>query len=111
MIEFARGSRFQMMGRILLDGKNHDISQWQTVKVTLSDYTGQTVFATLTTTIVEPATGIVAVSAADTSAWPVGRARMDAQIVDSNGNTYNSQPDYLRIIESMLNAGKTVSPS
>jgi hypothetical protein len=111
MIEIARGSRFQMMGRFLLDGKTHNVAQWQSVQVTLSDYQASAVFAQLNTEVIDPANGVVKVWADDTTAWPVGRARIDARIVDGYGNPYNSEPDYLRIIESMLNPGKTVSPT
>jgi hypothetical protein len=111
MIEFSRGSTFQMMGTFLLDGAPLDVSQWLSVAVTLSDYVGQAVFATLDVQVIDPVNGVVGVSAGDTSAWPVGRARMDLQITDSNGNTYNSEPDYLRIIESMFNVGKGIAPA
>jgi hypothetical protein len=108
MLTVARGSTFQMMGQFLLDGQPLDISQWLGVKVTLSDYLAQQVFATLTTQITDPVNGVVTVSAADTSNWPIGRARIDCQVIDSTNSPYNSQCDYFRIVDSTLVQGTPV---
>ena len=111
MIEFARGSTFQMMGQFLQDGAPLDVSQWLGVSVTLADYQTNVIFATLNTEPVDPVNGVWRVWSDDTSAWPIGRARIDCQIVDGNNLPYNAAPDYLRIIESLLNSGMVVSPS
>ena len=111
MIEFAVGSRFQMMGRFLIDGKPLDVSQWLGVSVTLADYSTNTIFATLNTAPVDPENGVYQVWADDTSQWPIGRARMDCSVIDGNNNTYNAAPDYLRIIDSLMNSKKAVSPT
>lgn len=103
MLTFVRGSYFQMGGRFLTDSGPTDASTWASVRVVLADYTGNTVFAELSTAWVDQSNGVINVWADDTSAWPVGRARIDAQIVDGFGHPYNSTADYFRIVESTLN--------
>lgn len=103
MLTIVRGSYFQMGGRFLTDSGPTDASTWASVRVVLADYTGSTVFAELTIEWVDKPNGVIRASAADTSAWPVGRARIDAQIVDGFGHLYNSTADYFRIVESTLN--------
>jgi hypothetical protein len=100
------------MGQFMLDGQPLDISQWLGVTVTLSDYLGAAVFATLDTQITDPVNGVVTVSAGDTSQWPVGRVRMDCQVLDGTSSPYNAQCDYFRIVDSPLVPGApVVSPS
>jgi hypothetical protein len=103
MLTLVRGSYFQMGGRFLVDGEPIDTTPWQSVRVVLADYTGAAVFAELLTEWVDRELGAIKVWADDTSKWPVGRARIDAQILDGFGHTYNSTCDYVRIVESMLN--------
>lgn len=108
MMTFARGSTFHMMGQFLLDGDVKDISQWRGLSVTLADYQGNNVFATLSTEVVDAPNGVVRVWADDTTTWPVGRTRIDCQVIDSFGNPYNAQCDYFRIVESMLNPARPI---
>lgn len=103
MLTFVRGSRFQMAGRFLLDHKPANCSNWSTPRVVLATFDGSQVFAELTFEWFDPLTGQGQVVADDTATWPVGRARIDAQITDAFGSTYNAVCDYLRIVESMLN--------
>lgn len=103
MLTLVRGSYFQMGGRFLVDGVPVDTTPWQSVRVVLADYLGAAVFAELQTEWVDREGGAIRCWTDDTSAWPVGRARIDAQILDGFGHTYNSTADYLRIVESMLN--------
>lgn len=111
MLTFVRGSRFQMAGRFLLDSLAADCSNWSTPRVVLSSYDGLNVFAELTFAWLDPLTGQCQVTATDTSGWPVGRARIDAQITDAFGSTYNAVCDYLRIVESMINKAPAPVPS
>jgi hypothetical protein len=103
MLTFVRGSSFQMAGRFLLDSKTANCTNWSTPRVVLATFDGSDVFAELTFEWLDQLTGQGRVYAGDTSDWPVGRARIDAQITDGFGNTYNAVCDYLRIVESMLN--------
>jgi hypothetical protein len=102
-----------MGGRFLLDTKAADCSNWSTPRVVLATYDGSDVFAELTFEWLDPLTGqgqVYADSAA-TATWPVGRARIDAQITDAFGNSYNAVCDYLRIVESMINKVPLKVPS
>jgi len=103
MLTFVRGSHFEMGGRFLLDHKAANCSNWSTPRVVLATYDGLTVFAELSFEWLDTLTGQCKVYAGDTTTWPVGRARIDAQIVDAFGNPYNAVCDYIRIVESMLN--------
>jgi hypothetical protein len=100
MLDFVRGSHFQMGGRFLIDSLPADTTKWGSVNVRISNFKGTAVIADLTVEWIDKENGIVRVSAADTTGWPVGRARLDAQIVDGFGNTYNSVADYFRIADS-----------
>lgn len=112
MLVVPRGSTFQMMGQFMLDGQPLDISQWLGVTITLSDYLGSAVFATLIPQMTDPVNGVVTVTAGNTSNWPIGRARIDCQVVDGTNSPYNSQCDYFRIVDSPLVPGTpVVSPS
>ena len=103
MLTIVRGSYFQAGGRFLTDSAPSDASTWASVRVVLADYTGGTIFAELQMEWVDKPNGVIKVWADDTSAWPVGRARLDAQIVDGFAHTYNSTADYFRIVDSPLN--------
>jgi hypothetical protein len=102
MLTIACGSTFQTMGRFLFDGQALDASGWQRVRLFLSDFTGNR-FAELNFEWVDPTQGIARVWADDTSAWPVGRTRIDLQVIDTYGYVFNSIADYFRLVESTFN--------
>lgn len=105
ILTFVRGSFFQMQGKLLFNGQPVDARAWSLPRVVLANFNGTEVFAELNVEWVDPAIGQLRAWAesAETKVWPVGRARIDAQVVDGFGNTYNSLAEYLRITESMLN--------
>lgn len=102
MLTIACGSTFQLLGRFLFDAQPIDTSGWGAVSLTLSDFTGNP-FATLNFEWIDPTLGIARVWADDTSAWPVGRARIDCTVTDSYGQVINAAADYFRLVESTLN--------
>jgi hypothetical protein len=104
MLTIVRGSAFQMMGRFLLDACPLNTAAWQGVKVGLSDYSGVP-FGTLNFEWLDATQGVGRIWADDTSQWPTGRTRIECQITDANGKTYNSVCDYFRLVESSLNLG------
>ena len=102
MLTIVCGSTFQLLGRFLFNAQPVDSTGWASVRLTLSDFTGNE-FATLNFEWLDIAQGIARVWADDTSAWPVGRARIDCAVTDSYGQVINAVADYFRLVESTLN--------
>jgi hypothetical protein len=108
MLTIACGSTFQLLGRFLFDAVPVDSTGWGQVRLTLSDFTGNQ-FATLNFEWLDITLGIARVWADDTSAWPVGRVRIDCEVTDSYGQVMHAVADYFRMVESTLNGRPQIS--
>jgi hypothetical protein len=95
-----RGTTFQFVGSLQNDGAAQDLTN-ATVIANVYDPTGTTLIANLTTTILDPATGgLLGISYPNTSAWPVGKARIDVVITLNNGQEVASDPCWFRIAQN-----------
>ena len=103
MITVVAGSTFQLLGRFLFNSRSMNGAHWASVRLTLSDFRGQK-FTDLNFEWIDLQKGIARVWADDTSRWPVGRVRIDCEVVDGYGDTWNAVADYFRLVESTLNA-------
>lgn len=101
MIDFIRGGTFNLTGYFQLNGAPADFTGWA-LSASLYNATGTTLIANLNCTWVNPLTGAINVSYGDTSAWPVGKARIDTKVTDPQGNIVFGPPSFIRIGESPL---------
>jgi hypothetical protein len=72
------------------------------VTAQIHDATGVTLIANLSPSWIDSTKGTLQVSASNTSTWPVGKARIDVSVRDTQGNQYVSQADFFRIIDTPL---------
>lgn len=101
MWQFVQGSTFQVVGQFQLDGAPVDMTGWS-VSAQIHDATGTNLIANLTTGWVDQTTGTMQLNASGTSAWPVGKARIDVVARDPLANQYVSMADYFRVIDTPL---------
>lgn len=101
MIDFIRGSTFNLAGYFQLNGAPADFTGWA-LSASLYNANGTTLIANLSCTWLNPLLGSITVSYGDTSAWPVGKARIDTKVVDPQGNVVFGPPAFIRIGESPL---------
>lgn len=103
MLTIVKRSRFQMIGRFLADSLPVNAQRWGTVTVQIAAWQASQPFATLNFEWMDQEQGICRVWADDTSNWPVGRAKMQCALSNTFGDPYFSEPEYLRIIDSVVN--------
>jgi len=101
MITVYIGAVFQLAGSLQQDGAPADFSGWAFV-ANLYDQSGDTLIAPLIVTWLDPTTGLFTLSAADTSGWSAGKARIDIKLTTQAGDTVLGPPAYLRIAQSPL---------
>jgi hypothetical protein len=101
MIDFIRGSTFNLTGYFQLDGAAADFTNWS-MSAALYNHNGTALIANLNCAFLDQTTGLISISAPDTSAWTVGKARIDCKVIDPMGNITFSPPAYIRIGESPL---------
>lgn len=104
MYTYYRGTPFQFAGQMQDDGVVQDLTN-ATVQATCFDPTGTVVHGVLTCAVIgDPKQGLVSVSYPDTTAWPVGKARVDFLLFmpNNNGQPIASDPAYFRIAQSPM---------
>jgi hypothetical protein len=101
MFNFTRGATFQLAASFQVDGDSVDCSGW-TLTVQIRSHDGDVLIATPIVTWLDQTNGLLTLSVTDTSAWPVGRARIDAVFVDGSGANRASDTEYFRIVESPI---------
>jgi hypothetical protein len=104
MIDFIRGGTFNLVGYFQLDGATPappGFTGWS-LSASLYNANGTVLIANLSCTWIDPVAGSISVSYGDTSAWPVGKARIDTKVNDPQGNIVFGPPAYIRIGESPL---------
>ncbi|BEU21560.1 hypothetical protein [Paraburkholderia sp. 22B1P] len=101
MWQFVQGSTFQVVGQFQLCGAPIDMTNWS-ITAQIHDATGKTLISNLSTSWIDSTTGTLQLNASSTSAWPVGKARIDVSARDPSGNQYVSMADYFRVIDTPL---------
>jgi hypothetical protein len=106
MYTHYRGTTFSFTGQLQNDGVPVDLTGGGTNPCVLTanvfDKAGVNLYGNLVVTAVIPTQGIVNITYADTSEWPVGIARMDSLLTYSDGTTIASDPDYMRIAQTPM---------
>lgn len=95
------GSTFQLVGNLQRDGLPSDFTGWS-LTANLYDAPGTVLIAALLVSMLDPTTGLLSISAADTSSWAAGKARIDVKLVTPTGDVVLGPPTYLRIAQSPL---------
>ena len=105
MYSFYRGTPFNFVAQVQDDGVIQDLTN-ASLQANVYDPTGTTVIATLTCTVLAPATnGIVNISApGPTTNWPIGKARVDflLYLPNNNGLPLASDPVPFRIAQAPM---------
>jgi len=101
MYTHYRGTTFQFTGQLQNDGVPVDVTN-ATLTATVFDKPGLVTYGNLVVTKTIPAQGVITVTYPDTSAWPVGIARMDCLLLLSDGTQIASDPEYLRIAQTPM---------
>lgn len=101
MYTHFRGTTFQFTGQFQDDGVAQDLTNC-TVAANVYDQSGTVLYGALNVTFVDTPNGIIAVSFPNTSAWPVGKARIDCLMTLANGEIIASSPDVFRIAQTPI---------
>lgn len=99
MYTHYRGTTFQFIGVLQNNGVPQDLSAG-TLVAKVFDKTGTILYGTLTITPLDPVNGLITLSYPDTSAWPVGNARMDCTLSLPNNTFLASGPEFFRIAQN-----------
>lgn len=104
MYKFVRGTTFQFAGVVQNDGVVQDLTN-ATIQASIYDQTGTILIATLTCTVLTPASlGAISLTYnGSTSHWPPGKAQLLFLLnLPNNPNPLPSDPCYLRIEQNPM---------
>lgn len=101
MYKHIRGSTFQFVGQFQNQGLVQNLTGF-TIRAAIYDPTGTNLYGVLTVTILDAVNGIVLLTYPNTSAWPVGKARMDMTMEVENEQIVGGDPAYFRIGQNPL---------
>jgi len=101
MLTVYRSATFQLSGGLQFDGVPYDFTGWGLL-ANVYNTNGTVLIANLTVNWIDQTKGLLTLSYPDTSAWPVGKARIDVQATAANGEIILSPPEYFRIGESPI---------
>jgi hypothetical protein len=101
MYTYFRGTTFQFAGALQDNGVPQDLTG-ASIAISVFDKPGVNLLGTLSVVVQDAVNGLVTVSYGDTSAWPVGIARIDALITFATGQTIASEPDYFRVAQTPM---------
>lgn len=101
MYTHFRGTTFQFTGQMQDDGDTLDLTTG-TLAAKVFDPSGTNLYGSLIITVVDAVNGLVQMSYPDTSAWPVGKARIDATFAPSSGELIASPPEWFRIAQTPM---------
>lgn len=101
MYTHFRGTTFQFTGQLQDDGVAQPLTN-ATVAANVYDPSGTILYGALTVTFVDTLLGILDLSFPDTSAWPVGKARIDFLMTLSTGEVIASAPDIFRVAQTPM---------
>ena len=99
MYTHYRGTTFQFAGVLQNNGVPQNLSSG-TLVAKVFDKTGTILYGNLTVTIIDPVNGLITLSYSDTSAWPVGNARMDCTLTLPGPTLLASDPEFFRIAQN-----------
>lgn len=101
MYTHFRGTVFQFAGQLQDDGVVQDLTD-AVVAASVFDPGGTILYGALTVTYIDRPTGLIQVGYPDTSAWPVGKARVDFTLTTALGELIAAPPDVFRVAQTPM---------
>jgi hypothetical protein len=100
---FVAGSTFAVQATLKTDAETVDATRY-VVMAQLHSADSLSLIAKLSVEWVNPAAGVFNLTyRGDTSAWPAGKARIDVEVTDAEGNVAYSTPEFFRIDRPPMN--------